>query len=206
LSSVTAALAASRDPFQMADGIGNYLLYERSLPAARVARNWWAARRGPQPTTGFVRPELRAERRHPGEREWPFWGSFWGALMQQHEFHWGPPLQYSHPLTDVRLVQFSRGLPEVPWRVQKRILREVMRGKLPEEVRTRPKCPMPADPIEVEFQRQGLPELPRETVHPLLREIVDWEVLEQARCNRPPGASWGIVAVHLAQKWLSLLD
>lgn len=52
-----------------------------------------------------------------------------------------------HPFFDLRLVNFLLGLPRLPWCCDKEILREAGRGTLPEEVRLRPKSPMPAEPL-----------------------------------------------------------
>ncbi len=57
------------------------------------------------------------------------------------------PLEYRYPFLDLRLVNFLFALPPLPWFVKKEILRVVMSGVLPEEVRRRPKTPLRADPI-----------------------------------------------------------
>jgi asparagine synthase (glutamine-hydrolysing) len=46
------------------------------------------------------------------------------------------------PFFDMRLVEYVLRTPPVPWRRDKRLLREAMRGRLPEEVRLRPKTPL----------------------------------------------------------------
>ncbi|WP_250566037.1 asparagine synthase-related protein, partial [Adonisia turfae] len=40
---------------------------------------------------------------------------------------------------DLRLVEFLMAIPPIPWLVDKRLLREMMYGKLPEAIRTRKK-------------------------------------------------------------------
>ena len=56
------------------------------------------------------------------------------------------PLEYRHPLLDLRLVEFALSLPPWPWCIKKHILREAMRGLLPEPVRRRPKAPLAGYP------------------------------------------------------------
>ena len=56
----------------------------------------------------------------------------------------GLPLRFRHPLVDLRLLSFVRSLPPDPWLVDKRILREAARDRLPEEVRTRKKTALVA--------------------------------------------------------------
>jgi asparagine synthase (glutamine-hydrolysing) len=56
------------------------------------------------------------------------------------------PLEVRHPLTDLRLVDYLLALPIIPWLIDKHILRESMRGILPEVVRRRQKTPLAGDP------------------------------------------------------------
>ncbi len=51
----------------------------------------------------------------------------------------GCAVEYRHPLLDLRLLDYCLSLPPHPWRIHKHVLREAMRGKLPEKVRIRPK-------------------------------------------------------------------
>ena len=60
----------------------------------------------------------------------------------------GLPLEYRHPLMDLRLLDFCLALPLQPWVVKKHILREAMRGALPEAVRKRPKSCLAGSPWE----------------------------------------------------------
>lgn len=65
------------------------------------------------------------------------------------------PLEVRHPLTDVRLVNFLLGVPVIPWLLGKYILRETMRGVLPESVRKRPKTPLSGDPgLQLRFSKK----------------------------------------------------
>lgn len=56
----------------------------------------------------------------------------------------GSPIKIRFPFFDVRLLKFMRTVPPTPWLVHKTLLREAMRGQLPEVVRTRPKTPLAA--------------------------------------------------------------
>lgn len=58
----------------------------------------------------------------------------------------GQPVEHRHPLMDLRLVEFSLTLPLQPWVMKKHVLRQAMRGLLPERVRRRPKTPVTNDP------------------------------------------------------------
>jgi asparagine synthase (glutamine-hydrolysing) len=68
----------------------------------------------------------------------------------------GAPIEYRHPLLDLRLVEFCLSLPPYPWCVDKEILRRSVKGVLPEEVRSRPKAPLAGYPC-VEAIREQQP-------------------------------------------------
>ena len=56
------------------------------------------------------------------------------------------PVELRYPFFDVRLVSFALTLPSFPWCLNKQILREAMRGRLPASILARPKTPLAADP------------------------------------------------------------
>jgi asparagine synthase (glutamine-hydrolysing) len=61
---------------------------------------------------------------------------------------YGVPGEVRHPYLDVRLLRFFLALPVIPWCRDKAILREAMKGVLPDEVIDRKKTPLRADPIQ----------------------------------------------------------
>ncbi|MSP13535.1 MAG: asparagine synthetase B [Chloroflexi bacterium] len=110
---------------------------------------------------------------------WPnqiFWGKELGAL--------GWPLEVRHPFFDLRLVKYVLAIPPRPWSERKFLLREAMRGRLPEPVRLRPKTPLDAPlPVQPEIiarwrHAAALPELARFVNIPWLRQQIG--VVEQA--------------------------
>jgi asparagine synthase (glutamine-hydrolysing) len=70
---------------------------------------------------------------------WPYWFEMQdpGATREA--------LEIRYPFFDIRLVDFMLGIPPIPWCVEKNILRVTMDGRLPEEVRLRPKTPLVSD-------------------------------------------------------------
>ncbi len=58
----------------------------------------------------------------------------------------GVALEHRHPLMDLRLQRFCLSLPPMPWCVKKQIVRQAMRGALPDAVLRRPKTPLAARP------------------------------------------------------------
>ncbi len=71
------------------------------------------------------------------------------------------PLEVRYPFLDLRLVNYLLAIPSLPWFFRKYLLREVMRGRLPETIRIRPKTPFRGEPL--------LAALKREQIKPLLK-------------------------------------
>ncbi|MDV3348238.1 asparagine synthase-related protein [Leptothoe sp. LEGE 181152] len=64
----------------------------------------------------------------------------WSNLFEMHDPGMtGLPVKPLYPFFDLRLVEFLMAIPPIPWLVDKRLLREMMYGKLPEAIRTRKK-------------------------------------------------------------------
>lgn len=60
-----------------------------------------------------------------------------------------------YPFLDLRMVNFLLAIPPFPWFFEKTLLREGMRGRLPERVRTRPKTPLQGDPVSAQLRLTG---------------------------------------------------
>jgi len=67
----------------------------------------------------------------------------------------GVPVEASFPFLDVRLVTYALAIPPMPWFIDKHLLREAMRGQLPDEVRLRPKVPLAGDPLRAHIVKAG---------------------------------------------------
>ncbi len=67
------------------------------------------------------------------------------------------PIKYRFPFFDLRLVEFMLTLPPDPWCRKKYLLREAMRGLLPESVRQRPKTILGDFPHFKMVQKHGVP-------------------------------------------------
>jgi asparagine synthase (glutamine-hydrolysing) len=57
------------------------------------------------------------------------------------------PVEVRHPFLDLRVVNFLLALPPFPLFFEKQLLREVVAGRLPENVRTRRKTPLASGPL-----------------------------------------------------------
>jgi asparagine synthase (glutamine-hydrolysing) len=72
----------------------------------------------------------------------------------------GAPVDFLHPLWDLRLLRFLLQVPTMPWCRNKHLMRVALKGLIPEPVRVRPKSPLPGYPYIIRAQRSDLPELP----------------------------------------------
>lgn len=83
-------------------------------------------------------------------------GSLWRRI-----FCWNDPgfthipIKVCHPFFDVRLVEFAESLPPFPTLHDKSILRKAMQHRLPKEVLTRPKTPLPGNGLQSISNLQG---------------------------------------------------
>ncbi len=89
--------------------------------------------------------ERRPEERHPTrpEAHYYFWDICYLNLFEKLDAgarHCA--LEQRHPFLDLRLVEALMAMPPVPWCLDKYLLRQAMRGVLPEAVRRRPKAPV----------------------------------------------------------------
>jgi asparagine synthase (glutamine-hydrolysing) len=65
------------------------------------------------------------------------------------------PAEVRYPYYDVELLAFLLAVPPIPWFFEKHLLRMAMRGRLPDEIRLRPKTPVLADPVMVRLRRSN---------------------------------------------------
>lgn len=113
-------------------------------------------------------------------------GDFWASVFEGDDAGvTGVGVDSRAPLLDGRLLRFLLRVPPVPWCMEKTLLREAMRGMLPEEVRTRPKVPLLGDSVGYFVETKQWSPLPLPTPAAGVLEFVDWErlraTLETAR-------------------------
>ncbi|HEV2299761.1 MAG TPA: asparagine synthase-related protein [Candidatus Acidoferrales bacterium] len=64
------------------------------------------------------------------------------------------PVEVRYPFLDLRLAEFLLAIPAMPWFFRKHLMREAMRGRLPESIRMRAKRPLRRDPL-ISAMRKG---------------------------------------------------
>ena len=160
-------------------------------PLRRV-RRLFSPRDSSQPFPDWIQPELvarldlksrwnssldslpwKVHPRHPksyGSLFLPQWD-----FMFQHEdagfTH--QPVEVRYPFLDLRLVNYLLAIPSLPWFFRKYLLREAMRGRLPEAIRMRPKTPFRGEPLLAALQREHAKPLLKMPPAPQLNHYID---------------------------------
>ena len=111
---------------------------EPSLAARLDLKARWAAARSAAPEpVAHHRPEAYQLYADPK----------WARVFEGYDpERTGFLIEYRHPLFDVRLADFALSVPSMPLCLDKALLREAMRGQIPEVVRRRRKTPLVGDP------------------------------------------------------------
>jgi asparagine synthase (glutamine-hydrolysing) len=91
----------------------------------------------------------------------PLWSTLFTA---SHPEYLLTPLVARYPFFDKRLLDFLAIVPPLPWLYRKHLLREAMRGQLPEKVRLRPKTTLNGEPYYHDWRTNGL--------RPWMRELM----------------------------------
>jgi asparagine synthase (glutamine-hydrolysing) len=129
-------------------------------------------------------------------------GTFWASVMEDEDAAWtGVPVERRAPFLDVRVIRFLLRLPTVPFCIQKTVLREVLKGRLPEEVRRRPKTPLAQDPFALHVERGWSP-LPLPPAVESVRHYVQWEKLTATSSAFRGSSLWGAVRPVSLNHWL----
>lgn len=70
----------------------------------------------------------------------PLESSMWPSLFEwAHPLQTGAPIELVYPWCDLRVIDAAMALDPFPWLVDKHVLRELLRGRVSETIRTRPK-------------------------------------------------------------------
>jgi asparagine synthase (glutamine-hydrolysing) len=130
--------------------------------------------------------------------------------VQSSSFYWerydpgvtGLALDCRHPLLDLRVVRVALSLPPSPWCVDKRILREAMRARLPAAVLSRPKTPLPGRPEQAMLARDREELLRHFAPGEMLGAFVDARRLARGLLESNPDATWVNLRAVTLDRWL----
>ena len=113
--------------------------------------------------------------------------NLWRRLFDRFDpAMYGVPGEVRHPYLDVRLLRFFLTLPVIPWCRNKAILREAMKGILPDAVIARKKTPLSADPIQARVRMLSY-RYPRPRAEPMLTGFVEPGMIPDGRAGESAG-------------------
>jgi asparagine synthase (glutamine-hydrolysing) len=112
-------------------------------------------------------------------------------------------LDVRHPFIDLRLVEFLLAIPPVPWCVDKRILREAMKHRLPAAVVNRPKTALGGDPALQLMRRASVRWLDSFEVSPQLERFVNLDRRRLLADEQTSDGLWASLRVYALNHWLT---
>jgi asparagine synthase (glutamine-hydrolysing) len=132
---------------------------------------------------------------------------FWSTWFEAEEPEWTrQPVQLRSPLLDQRVIRYLLRLPPVPWCMHKHLLRQAMRGSLPEEILARRKTPFLGDPL-VLLRASGRwqPSAPAEPAE-AVRPFVDWCSLSKILDNAKDSSIWEALRPISLHHWANSIE
>ena len=130
--------------------------------------------------------------------------AMWPNTFESYNSAWtGASLDLSVPFMDTRLVEFLFSLPPMPHFADKDLLRQAVKGWLPDRVRLRAKTPLVFDPVQQLLQNE--PAERWQSRMALLDSYVEPRILQSAfeRGSRTGLRSQQEIAARCLAEWLS---
>lgn len=118
----------------------------------------------------------------------------------------GVPVEFRHPYFDLRVVRFLLRLPPVPLCTDKEIVRVAMRGLLPDEVRLRPKTPLPAEPVPLLLRQNPDRWWNHIAPSPRLARYVEWSRVPHLTGDEDYSEAWRHLLPVSLNLWLTAMD
>ncbi|HEU4510768.1 MAG TPA: asparagine synthase-related protein [Pyrinomonadaceae bacterium] len=112
-------------------------------------------------------------------------------------------LEVCHPFMDLRLVEFLLAIPHAPWCVNKHILREAMKDRLPAAIINRPKTPLAGDPALQLVRRASVRWLDSFEVNPQLERFVNLDRRRPLADEQTSDGLWANLRVYALNHWLT---
>jgi len=222
-----ASLLKQQQLGRLLSGLRWYALSQRQLPPVGF-RTWLKRRLGKYPVASpypawlnpsFAKRMNLVERwRQINQQPLPadtvrryaakvFSSPYWTHLFERYDAGLTAELlEVRHPFADVRLVNYLLSIPPVPWCVKKELLREAMRGILPEPILRRPKSPLAADPMVEILRGRDARWLTRFEPSPLLDRYVDLGAIPTVAGEENSDKLWMNIRPYSLNRWLQRMD
>lgn len=134
-------------------------------------------------------------------------GSFWPNILEGEDAAWsGVAVEAQAPLLDRRMIRYLLRLPAIPWCVDKHLVRRAMVGSLPKETLTRPKTPLPDDPVLLHLRKkQWTLEMPQGFSSDV-QDIVDRKRLENCWQGGQADEALSFLRPITLDRWLKSIE
>jgi len=131
--------------------------------------------------------------------------SLTGPIWQSHfaDFDFDEtlgPVVWRHPYLDTRVLEYMLSVPPIPWAWKKQLVREAMRGRMPDELLKREKTPMPEEDVAPVLSRLRC--LPEFMANGRLDKYVD--VRQISTNSVQEFMAWPALSVFALDHWLTL--
>jgi asparagine synthase (glutamine-hydrolysing) len=104
------------------------------------------------------------------------------------------PVEVRYPFLDLRIVNYVLAIPPFPWSFEKSLLRQAMMGHLPEEIRRKPKAPLPIDPLSAGLRNPDGGWVSQINWHESMERYVDRSAIPELKNSKSP--EWAAAAVR----------
>jgi len=118
----------------------------------------------------------------------------------------GAVAEFRHPFLDLRVVEYCLSVPTYPWCIRKDLLRQAMRGCLPEAIRMRPKAALAGFPYLELLQRTESKWVDEFVACPATSRYVDRFRIPSARAEKDPNEAWALLRPLGLDIWLRQLQ
>jgi len=132
---------------------------------------------------------------------------YWSTQFERNDAAYlGEVIESRQPYFDIRLVRYLLAIPELPYSMDKYLLRLALKNNLPETVRTRPKQPLRADPLIAAMKRHGIGVPQPLQLHPGLHQYVARPGVSLLNSGLSPERFWSDSKPTSLNNWLIQQD
>ena len=118
-------------------------LAKKPIATSQLVPDWFGESLKNQRNDTPVNGETSSDSRPLRALDSPIWANY---FEWAHPLATRAPIELEYPFCDARVVEVALAVGEIPWRVEKHILRELLRGRISERIRKRRKSWLQGDP------------------------------------------------------------
>jgi asparagine synthase (glutamine-hydrolysing) len=132
---------------------------------------------------------------------------YWPTVLEGEDASMtGQIIEMRSPFLDLRVQHFLLQVPPVPLCIDKELLRRMMRGRLPEQIRCRPKTPFAGDQILLQMKKGLWSPLPMRKKPGGARNFLDWGKVTATLEKGPVSFPWSDLRPISLIYWLERVE